>query len=233
MKLHILVTGASKGIGAATAKRFLTEGHSVIVCSRSEQNLAQLASECSELNGKLYTFPADVSHSEDLKQLSKFTKDTFSSQLDILVHNAGVFSPGEILEIQPSEFKQMMDTNFWSAQELTHHLTPLFKQHPCHIINISSIAALDVYPGGEAYGITKAAMTLFSKSLRKALIPFKGKVTTIYPGATYTDSWSGSDLPEDRFIPVEDIAEIIYQTISLSKRTVVEEITLRPLEGDI
>ena len=89
------------------------------------------------------------------------------------------------------------------------------------------------YPQGGSYAISKFAMLGFSKCLREELKPHNIKVTAIMPGATLTDSWKGVELPEERFIPAEDIASIIYNTTLLSDRTVVEDIVIRPQLGDL
>jgi hypothetical protein len=89
------------------------------------------------------------------------------------------------------------------------------------------------YPQGGSYSISKYALLGFSKSLREELKSYNIKVTAVMPGATLTDSWKDSELPEERFIPAEDIASIIYNTTLLSDRTVVEDIIIRPQAGDI
>jgi hypothetical protein len=98
---------------------------------------------------------------------------------------------------------------------------------------MSSIAGLMAYPNGGAYNVSKHALTGYSKTLRDELKEFNIRVTTIYPGATLTDSWSGVDLPESRFMPPNDIAQSIWDVYQLSDRTVVEDIVLRPQLGDI
>ena len=102
-----------------------------------------------------------------------------------------------------------------------------------HIFNLCSIASIKAYPNGGSYAISKFALLGFSKCLREELKPLGIRVTAVMPGATYTSSWDGVDLPEKRFIPVEDIAETIFSAYKLSGRSVVEEILIRPQLGDI
>jgi short-subunit dehydrogenase len=102
-----------------------------------------------------------------------------------------------------------------------------------HIFNMCSVASLFAYPNGGSYSITKFALLGFTKVLREELKPYGVRVTSVMPGATLTASWQGTDLPDERFMRVEDVAETIYAAYSLSQQSVVEEIVLRPQLGDI
>jgi short-subunit dehydrogenase len=92
---------------------------------------------------------------------------------------------------------------------------------------------MKAYENGGSYSISKFALLGFSKTLREELKTYNIKVTSILPGATLTDSWSGTDLPESRFSKPEDIAELVYTITQLSKFSVVEDIVIRPQLGDI
>jgi short-subunit dehydrogenase len=102
-----------------------------------------------------------------------------------------------------------------------------------HIFNMCSIASIKAYANGGSYAISKFALLGFSKCLREELKSFGIRVTAILPGATMTASWDGIDLPESRFMKVEDVADSVYAAYSLSTRSVVEEIIIRPQLGDI
>ena len=101
------------------------------------------------------------------------------------------------------------------------------------IVNICSVASLQAYSGGGSYSISKHALLGFSRNLRDELKPTGVRVTAVMPGAVLTDSWSGVNLPEERFIDVEDLADLIAGVLRLSPRTVVEDIIVRPQPGDI
>jgi short-subunit dehydrogenase len=96
-----------------------------------------------------------------------------------------------------------------------------------------SIASIKAYPNGGSYAISKFALLGFSKVLREELKEFNIRVTAVLPGATRTASWDGVDLPEDRFMRAEDVAETVFSAYSISERSVVEEIIIRPQLGDI
>jgi short-subunit dehydrogenase len=102
-----------------------------------------------------------------------------------------------------------------------------------HIFNICSIASLQAYPNGGAYSISKFALSGFSKNLREEMKPYGIKVTGVYPGAAYTDSWSGSGVDPKRIMEANDVAQMVYATAQLSAQACVEDIVLRPQLGDL
>jgi short-subunit dehydrogenase len=101
------------------------------------------------------------------------------------------------------------------------------------VFNICSVAGLFAYPNGGSYSISKFAMLGFSKALREEMKEYNVKVTTLLPGATLTDSWANAPFPDSRFMKAQDIAQLIWDVEHLSANTVVEEILLRPVLGDI
>jgi short-subunit dehydrogenase len=105
--------------------------------------------------------------------------------------------------------------------------------HKGHVFNMCSIASIKAYPNGGSYAISKFALLGFSKVLREELKEYGVRVTAVLPGATRTASWDGIDLPEDRFMRAEDVAETVFSAYSISERSVVEEIIIRPQLGDI
>jgi short-subunit dehydrogenase len=102
-----------------------------------------------------------------------------------------------------------------------------------YIFNMCSIASIMAYPNGGSYSISKFALLGMTKVLREELKPHGIRVTAIMPGATLTASWEGVDLPAERFMKPEDVAETIYTAYALSKQSVVEEILIRPQLGDL
>jgi short-subunit dehydrogenase len=128
----------------------------------------------------------------------------------------------------------MINANLYSAYNTTRGIVPgMKKKRSGHIFNICSIASIKAYDNGGSYAISKFAMLGFSKCLREELKEFGIRVTAVLPGATRTASWAASDLPDERFMRIEDIAETIYAAYTLSGRSVVEEVIIRPQLGDI
>ncbi len=234
-KLTAVVTGGSRGIGKAIALKFLKEGVSVIINARKQEGIDKLVEEAEKagFKGMIKGYASDLSQKPGVTAFAKWM-ETHNLRPDILVNNAGYYLPGGVLTEEDGAFEAMMSANVASAYHLTRALVPVLKEKPrAHIFNLCSIASITAYTNGGSYCISKFAMLGMNKVLREELKETKVAVTALLPGATLTDSWAGSDLPEDRFIRSEDLAELIWHSWLISDRSVVEEILVRPLKGDI
>ncbi|MEQ6168928.1 MULTISPECIES: SDR family oxidoreductase [unclassified Ekhidna] len=230
----VVITGGTKGIGRALVERFASEGWPVATCSRNEDDLEVLRKEINEKHKVLiHTFAADLSKKEGVKSFVEFVRMT-AKPVEILINNTGVFNPGSVLEEEDGALEQMINTNLYSAYHLTRALAPAMKQNKSgHIFNLCSVASLKAYPNGGSYSISKFALYGFSQAIREELKDFGVRVTSVLAGAVKTPSWDGVDIPEERFMKPEDIAETIYTSYRLSERSVIEEVVLRPQLGDI
>lgn len=234
MNKVIVVTGGTKGIGLAVIEKFAAQGFDVVTCARNATELDILGKSIEgKYPVKVFTKSADMGDKIQVKMFADFVLGLHRT-IDVLVNNAGFFIPGEISTEPDGTLESMMNANLYSAYNLTRGLVGGMKQKKSgHIFNICSIASFTAYANGGSYAISKFAMLGFSKCLREELKKFGIRVTAIMPGATKTRSWDGIDLPDDRFIPVEDIAQTIFSAYALSGRSVVEEIVIRPQLGDI
>lgn len=229
MSKRVFVSGASKGIGLAVAHRFLAEGFDVAVNASTEASLEQVRMTYPQF--KIYR--ADMSQKSEVENLAKWLNQDFGP-LDVLVNNVGRFLPGSVHSESDEAFEMMMHTNVFSNYYLTKRVLPaMMERQSGTIFNLCSIASIMAYANGGAYSISKHALLGFSKVLREEMKPHGIRVVSVLPGATLTASWEGVDLPPERFMPAEDVASIIWDTYKLSPRTVVEEILLRPMLGDI
>jgi NADP-dependent 3-hydroxy acid dehydrogenase YdfG len=231
----ILVTGCTKGIGLAIVNEFAAKGFNVAGCARNKEELTILFTELSSNypNQKFFMEVCDVANIALLKIFASDVLKEFGD-IDVLVNNAGIFLPGSICEEEEGSFENQMNTNVASAYHLTRAIVPVMKEAKSgHIFNICSTASITAYTNGGSYCISKFAMLGMSKVLREELKDYKIKVSSILPGATLTNSWAGTDLPEERFMPANDIAKVISTVQELSYSTNVEEIIMRPLAGDI
>jgi len=234
MRKLLVVTGGTKGIGRAIVEKFASNAFDVAVCARNESNLLELKQSVQQNFGvNVYTLAADMSIASEVKAFVNYVVE-LNRPVDVLLNNAGYFVPGKVTEESEGVLEGMMNANLYSAYHTTRGLITSIKAAPSgHIFNMCSIASIKAYPNGGSYAITKFALLGFSKVLREELKSSNVRVTAILPGATRTASWDGVDLPDERFIKPEDIADIVYSTHALSPRSVVEEIILRPQEGDI
>jgi short-subunit dehydrogenase len=231
----VIVTGGTKGIGKAVIQRFLEGGFDVITCARNNRDLFNLQQEMKDQfpNSQLFCKTADLSLREEVSGFISFIQSQ-NRPIAILINNTGVFIPGQVHNETEGTLEKTMETNVYSAYHLTRGVVGnMMEQKKGHIFNLCSTASITAYPNGGSYCISKFALYGMTKVLREEMKPHQVKVTAVIPGATYTDSWHGTDLPQDRFIDAGDVAEAIWSAYSLSPRAVIEEILVRPQLGDL
>jgi NAD(P)-dependent dehydrogenase (short-subunit alcohol dehydrogenase family) len=231
----VLITGASQGIGAAIAGVFARElrGVRLALVARNAKNLAGVARACGRRGAKVEVFPCDVSDADAVAGLAAAVKQRFGG-VDVLINNAGVFAGAPFAELKVAEFDRIVAANLRSAFLVTQAFVPaMLRRGRGDVFFMSSIAGLDAYPNGAAYCAAKFGVTGLAKVLR---METKGKgvrVCCVHPGATWSPSWAGSGVKPERIMPAEDVAQAFYDVYRLSRRTVVEEIILRPEQGDV
>lgn len=233
--MNIIITGASRGLGKAIAEKFAAGSHHLYLCSRSEEALNRTMEELQAKHPAIIIKARafDLAGKDQAQQFGRWLLDSGIS-IDVLVNNAGQFIPGSIYDEQEGVLEKMIEVNLYSAYHLTRTLLPkMMAQKKAHIFNICSIASLQAYPNGGAYSISKFALAGFSKNLREEMKPHGVKVTALYPGAAYTDSWVGSGIDPRRIMEAGDIADMVYAATQLSPQATVEDIMLRPQLGDL
>lgn len=232
---NLLITGGTKAIGKAIAEKFAAKGFNIATCSRTLSDLEQMESDFKKQFPAVRFFGAlcDVSRKAEIIDFVKKLHEQFG-EIHVLVNNAGIFFPGGITTEEDGVFEMQINTNLASAYHFTRALIPeMLEKNKGHIFNMCSTASIIPYINGGSYCISKFALLGFSRVLREETKRSRIRVTSILPGATYTDSWKGSYLSENRFIKVEDVANTVYMCYEASENTVIEEILLRPQEGDI
>ncbi len=230
----VVVTGGTKGIGKAILTLFASNGYSVVTCSRNEEDLDALKAELSEkFDCKVNVHAADLSMKEDCQDFIEFIK-LIGKPVEVLVNNTGRFLPGEILEEPEGALEDLINTNLFSAYHVTRGIVSFMKgAEKGHIFNMCSTASITAYKNGGAYCISKFALYGMSKVLREELKESGIRVTSVLPGATLTASWEGVDIPEERFMKAQDVADMVYGTYQLSAQSVVEDLVIRPQLGDL
>lgn len=231
---NVVVTGASQGIGKAIAAVFAAQGHQLFLCSRNSEKLAITASELQNQfpSCKIHFKAQDLSVREEAIAFGRWCLSF--GEPDILINNAGQYRPGTLAEEPEGQLEQQLAVNLGSAYHLTRTLLPdMIQRGSGHVFNLCSIASLQAYPNGGSYSISKYALHGFTKNLREELKPAGIKVTGVYPGAVFTDSWGDFDNSTGRIMEANDIAMMIYQATQLSSQACVEDIVLRPQLGDL
>ena len=238
----VIITGASSGIGEATAKKLAKEGANVVISARREDRLKSLKEAIEKEGGKALVVTADVTKKEDFEKIVSETKSKFGS-IDALVNNAGLMPLSYVKNLHTDEWNTMVDVNIKGVLNGVAAVLPTMKdQKSGHIINISSSAGNKIYPGGAVYCATKAAVKMFTEGLRMELAPNFGiKATSIEPGAVateLTDTITDEEIKKDfvsslqELTPLEseDIAEAIYYALSQPGRANINEVYVMPTQ---
>lgn len=233
--MNIIITGATKGIGRAITDAFAAEGCNLAICARTAIDLdtykKELKSKFSDI--QVLTKVVDMSKKDQVLAFTDYIKSQWD-RVDVLVNNAGVYLPGEVHKEEDGILEHQINTNLYSAYHMTRGIIPLMlDKAQGHIFNMCSIASLIALPGGGSYSISKFALLGFSKVLREEMKDKGVKVTSIMPGATWSASWTGIELPEDRLMQAKDIADAVLGAWKLGPSAVVEEIVIRPQLGDL
>lgn len=235
MSKTAIITGATRGIGRAIVDKLAAEGFSLFFCARRVDDVQQLEDDLKarypeqNFHGK----SVDMSQKSEIAAFHDFIQSK-NLEIDILINNAGVFLSGELATEEDHILDTQLDTNLKSAYHMTRCVLPKMKTKKSgHIINMCSVASFMAYPNGGSYSISKFALYGFSKVLREELKEDNIRVTAVLPGATWSDSWEGSDIPPERMIQASSIAKMIYSVIDLGSDAVVEDIIVRPQLGDV
>lgn len=236
-----LITGASSGIGQATALRLAKEGLDLVLLARRKERLESLKKQIeAESKVKVVLIEADVRDYEGLEKAFQ-AKAADIEACDVLINNAGLASgTGKMSEIQPKEWDDMIDTNIKGLVALTRLMMPKFlKANRGHIVNIGSVAGRWVYPGGAVYCGTKFAVRAITDALRMEMIGTPIRVTNIEPGMVETE-FSVVRLQDERKakavyqgmepLLADDIADCIAWSLSRPARVNIQELVVFPTD---
>ena len=231
----ILITGASQGIGAALARAFAAEvrGVKLALVARNEKNLRAVAKACAKLGAKAEVFVADVADEAAVAALGLAVAKKLG-RVDALVNNAGIFEGAPFAQTTVAQFDRVVSANLRSAFLVTQAFLPgMLARESGDIFFMSSIAGLQAYPNGAAYCAAKFGVTGLAQVLRAETKGTGVRVCCVHPGATWSPSWEKSGVSPERIMPAEDLARAFVDIYRLGRRTVVEEIVLRPEQGDV
>lgn len=239
MNKTVLITGATAGIGKASALKFAENNYNIIITGRRKDRLEKLVKQLKEYEIKVLPLIFDVRKLEEVKSAFESIPEDFKN-IDILVNNAGLAAGlGTIDEGEIENWEKMIDTNIKGLLYVSKQVMPLMiKKNSGHIINIGSIAGKEVYLKGNVYCATKHAVDAISKAMRIDLLPHKIKVTNVNPGAAETEFSIvrlGGDIEKaakvyEGFQPLlaKDIAEIIYFVASQPAHVNINDIVVTP-----
>ncbi len=223
MQKVAVITGASSGIGKATAELFATRGFSLAVIARRESLLTSLVASLQQMSpgGKFIPYVADVSSWESVEAMAKKIEADWPA-VNVLVNNAGAFDYGPIEKISPDKIDELIHVNVRGVIATTRSLLPSLKKGVtaggAKIINVSSIAGLWGFPNMAAYSATKFAVAGFGSALSRELKPQNIGVSTIFPGPVNTKLAKGTR-PQKKMVKIpEDVALEILALVEGSRR---------------
>jgi NADP-dependent 3-hydroxy acid dehydrogenase YdfG len=235
-----VVTGASSGIGAATAKALAQEGFAVALAARREERTKELADEISTSGGKAISVPTDIADARAAEALIKTAKDELGS-VDVLVNNAGVMLLGPILGADLEHWQRMVNVNLLGLMYCTHAALPIMQeQGGGHVINVSSVAGRVARMGSGVYNATKWGVGAFSESLRQEAVNYNVRVTIVEPGFVDTELQAHNELPMvvevleknreeiGKVLEADDIANAIVYAVTQPEHVSINEVLVRP-----
>ena len=238
-----IITGASSGIGEATAIALAAEGAKVVIAARRVERLEAVAKQIIDHGGQALSIVSDITDEAQAKNVIQKAHTEFG-HIDILVNNAGISFPGKIENADPSNWRKMIDINVLALMYTTHIALPIFKaQKSGHIVNISSVAGRIARAGMAGYNVTKWGVNAFSEALRQEVYQDNIRVTIIEPGLVeteidqhITDVVAKQEIEARRkaITPLqsEDIAAAIVYAVTQPQHVNVNEILIRPTQQE-
>ncbi|MWL91168.1 SDR family oxidoreductase [Cupriavidus sp. SW-Y-13] len=237
----VVITGASSGLGEATARHLAARGAAVVLAARRVDRLIAIAAELRAAGGRAEVVETDVTRQDDMRKLIDSAVSAFG-KVDVLVNNAGLMSIAPLSETKVDEWDRMIDINIKGVLYGIAAALPVFqKQGSGHFINIASVAGIKVFsPGGTVYSGTKFAVRAISEGLRHE-VGGAIRTTTIAPGAVDSELKQGSSHEESAAfvkdfykmaIPADAVARAITYAIEQPADVDINEIVLRPTQQE-
>jgi NADP-dependent 3-hydroxy acid dehydrogenase YdfG len=239
----VVITGASSGLGEATARLLFAQGARVVLGARRVDRLQSLADELTASGGKALVVATDVTHCEQVKRLVDAAVQTYG-RIDVMINNAGLMPQSPLERLKIEEWDRTIDVNIKGVLYGIAAVLPQMKQQKAgHIINVSSVAGHKVGPGFAVYAATKHAVRALSEGLRLEVKPYNIRTTVISPGAVATElpnSVTEPDIAErihkfykEIAIPAESFARVVAFAVSQPEDVDVNEILFRPTRQDL
>ena len=239
----VVITGASSGLGEATARHLSAQGATVVLGARRTDRIESLAGELSASGGKALAIATDVTHCDQVKRLVDAGAQTYG-RIDVMINNAGLMPQAPLERLKIDEWERMIDVNikgvlYGIAAALPH----MKRQKAGHFINVSSVAGHKVGQGFAVYAATKYAVRALSEGLRQEVKPYNIRTTVISPGAVATELPNTATDPDsadrvrkfyaDVAIPADSFARAVAFAVSQPEEVDINEILFRPTRQEL
>ncbi len=225
-----IVSGASRGIGAATARLLMASGWFTILMARNTEALQELAAPNPRMAAVL---PADLANEADLTAAIRRAITEFGP-VHAMVHCAGIMVTGSADNLSLADWRRTLDVNLTAPFIASRILIPHFRKNGGgHLVFISSVAAEEHFPGNTAYGVSKAALNKLADEIREEFRTDNIAVTTLMPAATATPLWDGSGFDTKDFTQPEDVANIVKTILESPESAIPEVVRLRRVKGNV
>lgn len=227
-----VISGASRGIGAAIARSLAEHQLGVVLLGRNKESLNQVADYLKAEAGTALAYPCDITRSKDVQKLANTIAQT-GSKIELLINNAGISKTGLVEEFAYADWQDVINTNLNGSFLLTKTLLPFITDQRGQIVFINSVAGKQSFPEWSAYNASKAGLRAFADTLRAELSPRGIRVTSIYPAAV--DTPIHDDLPYDwdrsKMMRASDIAEAVLYCYKQAPSVRINEIDLENSAG--
>jgi 3-oxoacyl-[acyl-carrier protein] reductase len=224
-----LVTGGTRGIGEAIARRLAKDGFAVFVSGRTDESVRDAAGRFAKDGLTIRGFAADARREEDQKRLvESVARD--GGRLDVLVNNAGIGRFDPVDRLDPAQFREVLETNLFGPFYAIHYAAPLMKKNGGgFVVNIASLAGVNAFAGGSAYNASKFGLLGFSEAAMLDLRHQGIRIAAVLPGSVATD-WMHSHGNQDAswMLQPEDVAEAVADLVRFPDRAIPSRIDLRP-----
>jgi 3-oxoacyl-[acyl-carrier protein] reductase len=225
-----LVTGASRGIGLAIARKLGGLGAKLSLCARSADKLQNVAHELKGAGVEVIVVAADVTSGDDILSLVEETKQAFGT-IDILVNNAGIGYFGPFYEANESNWDPVLDTNLKSVFLLSKEVAKgMIERRSGHIINIASLAGKNAFAGGAIYCASKWGLLGMTQCMAEDLRAHGIRVSAICPGTVATDFSPHAGKDTSKMLQPEDIAQVVESIVTQAPQSFISEVLLRPTQ---
>ena len=239
----VVITGASSGLGEASARLLAAQGASIVLGARRENKIKSLADELMAGGGKALAVTTDVTHRDQVENLVGAAVQGYG-RIDVMINNAGLMPQSLLERLKIDEWNRMIDVNIKGVlYGIAAALPYMQKQKSGHIINVSSVAGHKVGPGTAVYAATKYAVRALSEGLRQEVKPYNIRTTVISPGAVATELPDSVTDPNaaarirkfyaDFAIPADSFARAVAFAMSQPDDVDINEILFRPTRQEV